>query len=707
MKAKEKLAIMVLAFCTSQAFADTTENRTQAPDQDTLTIVGNWLDNDNTEEMLLNHPGARTIITEKNFRERGTETVADALRSVPGVQVRDNNGTGGSDVSLNIGLRGLTTRLSPRATILMDGIPLSVAPYGQPQLSMAPLSMGNIASIDIMRGAGAVRYGPQNVGGIINFVTRPIPDKFTSGVNIQAESSRYGGPKTLTSAYIGGGANNGFGAEIMYSGLHGEGYRKTNNLVDIDDVILKTRWIISDTDQLLASFHYYNGKAGMPGGLTQAQYAEDPFQSTRPFDTFYGRRRDVSLKYKHQDGDKQFELLAYYTDSFRGSNIEQDGITAGKPGEFRLRSYPRNYSTYAIEPSYSQRFLIHGISNEITAGYRFLKEKADEKAYRSAWYENKQVLPVTNYFQHTHGGATAHAVYLDDTINFANWTLIPGVRYENITIHNINEFVNIQREKHYGEVLPSLSAMYHISDSWKLYANVGTSFGSIQYFQLTQGGSGDQTAPGLTAEKSRNYEMGTRYYGTSWHGDLTLFYIDFDNQLLLDGQNWTSLGATKHEGAELSLFYDLNGISNMLDGLSAYTTYTYTKAYSVYGTGADKDLPFYSRQTYTVGARYAKGNWTWNFDSYAQSKQYSPNLKGSNGYDLTPSLDGKYGTIPGYMVWNLRGEYDFGAQFANLKVAAGIKNIFDQIHFSRSSDNNFGKYVSQPRTFYLQTSVEF
>ena len=54
-------------------------------------------------------------------------------------------------------------------------MPLAVAPYGQPQLSFAPTSLSNIESIDVVRGGGAVRYGPQNVGGIINFSTRSIP----------------------------------------------------------------------------------------------------------------------------------------------------------------------------------------------------------------------------------------------------------------------------------------------------------------------------------------------------------------------------------------------------------------------------------------------------------------------------------------------------------------------------------------------------
>jgi len=81
-------------------------------------------------------------------------------------------------MALNFGIRGLNPRLATRSTLLMDGIPIPYAPYGQPQLSLGPISMGNMDAVDVVRGGGAVRYGPQNVGGIVNFVPRAIPEDF-------------------------------------------------------------------------------------------------------------------------------------------------------------------------------------------------------------------------------------------------------------------------------------------------------------------------------------------------------------------------------------------------------------------------------------------------------------------------------------------------------------------------------------------------
>src|SRR3546814_2407396 len=69
---------------------------------------------------------------------------------------------------------------------------------------MAPISAGNLDSIDVVRGAGSVRYGPQNVGGVINFVTRAVPEKATGEIGTTLETSQRGGWKHIDTAFLGG-----------------------------------------------------------------------------------------------------------------------------------------------------------------------------------------------------------------------------------------------------------------------------------------------------------------------------------------------------------------------------------------------------------------------------------------------------------------------------------------------------------------------
>lgn len=687
-----------------------------------VKVVGDWL-GDADQTVVQNHPGARTVVRRQEMVEQGTMNVRDALRGIPGVQVQDSNGTGGSDLSLNVGVRGLTSRLSPRSTVLIDGVPAAFAPYGQPQLSMAPISSGNLDSIDVVRGAGSVRYGPQNVGGVINFVTRAIPEKATAELGTTLETSRYGGWKHTESAFVGGTADNGIGVALLYSGVNGNGYRRSNNDNDIDDVLLKTHWAPTDSDEFWLNFHYYDGRADMPGGLTQAQFDRDPYQSVRDYDYFSGRRKDVSFKWQRQlDEATQFEVLTYYTDSFRGSAIAaRDQRT--------LSSFPRNYTTFGIEPRVSRVFFTGPVTQEVSVGYRYLKETMREQASRLALIDNVPTVTPTSdghVYQDRTGGTEASAYYIDDKIDVGNWTITPGIRFEHINTDwrdrpvldtNNRPVPEKNRSITSNEPLPALSVMYHMSEAWKLFANYETSFGSLQYFQLGQGGSGDNTANGLEPEKAKTYEIGTRYDDGHFAGELTAFYIDFDDELqyISNDVGWTNLGATKHQGIEASVRYDLAGLDPRLDGLSANAGFTYTRAtYEGEIPGfKGRDLPFYSRQVATAGLRYQINRWTWNLDAYAQSKQRAPgtgvNADGSftGNYITQPSADGQYGNIPGYVTWHARGGYDFGPQLSNLKLAAGVKNIFDKQYYTRSSDNNAGLYVGEPRTFYVQASVGF
>ncbi|HEF4761233.1 TPA: TonB-dependent siderophore receptor [Pseudomonas putida] len=688
-----------------------------------IKVVGDWLDNADAE-LVQNHPGARTVIRREAMVEQGAMNVGDVLKRVPGVQVQDANGTGGSDISLNVGVRGLTSRLSPRSTVLIDGIPAAFAPYGQPQLSMAPISSGNLDSIDVVRGAGSVRYGPQNVGGVINFVTRAIPEKASAEIGTTLETSQHGGWKHIDTAFMGGTADNGMGVALLYSGVNGNGYRERNNGNDIDDVILKTHWAPTDVDDFSLNFHYYDASADMPGGLTQAQYDEDPFQSDRNNDNFSGRRKDVSFKWIRQLDDRtQAEVLTYYTDSFRGSNIAaRDQKTLG--------SFPRTYYTYGIEPRVSRVFDVGPTTQEVSVGYRYLKEGMHEQASRLGLNSaNEPVVTKTSdghVYQDRTGGTEAHAAYIDNKIDVGNWTITPGVRFEHIQTEWHDRPVldtagkpvpEKRRSIESNEPLPALSVMYHMSEAWKLFANFETSFGALQYFQLGQGGVGNETANGLEPEKAKTYEIGTRYNDGVWGGEVTLFYIDFDKELqyISNDAGWTNLGATTHRGIETSVHYDMAALDPRLEGLTANAGYTYTRA--VYeGDIPDfkgRDLPFYSRQVATAGLRYDIDRWTYNVDAFAQSKQRSPgvavNADGSfsNNYITEGTADGQFGDIPGYVTWNVRGGYDFGPQVSNLKVGAGVKNIFDKQYFTRSSDNNSGMYVGAPRTFFVQASVGF
>ncbi|PRW72593.1 hypothetical protein, partial [Pseudomonas fluorescens] len=76
------------------------------------------------------------------------------------------------------------------------------AQYGYPQLSMAQISACNLESIDVLCGAGSVRYGLQNIGGMIHFVNRAIPQNFSGEVDATLQTTAHGGWKNVESAFM-------------------------------------------------------------------------------------------------------------------------------------------------------------------------------------------------------------------------------------------------------------------------------------------------------------------------------------------------------------------------------------------------------------------------------------------------------------------------------------------------------------------------
>ena len=658
------------------------------------TVVGDWL-GEAAQTDVFEHPGARDVIRREDFERQGATSARDVLNRIPGVNAPENNGTGSHDMAMNFGIRGLNPRLATRSTVLMDGIPVPFAPYGQPQLSFAPVSMGNMDAVDVVRGGGAVRYGPQNVGGIVNFVTRAIPDAPTVKAGFQTQtspSSSHDGFKTTGNVLAGGTADNGLGGALLYSGTRGGDWREHSD-TRIDDLILKGNYSIDDANSVHAMAQYYEGEADMPGGLSTAAYKADPYQSTRPNDKFWGRRTLVNVGYRYQQERREFTVNSFFTKTLRSGYLDQ--------GTF-LSLSPREYWVRGIETRFSQGFDLGNTTHEVGVGYRYINEAGHELRYRTPIAANQ--LPTTNSRndRDTRGETEAHAFFIDDKIDIGKWTFTPGIRYEMIEQQQTNLLTHVKYKGDYNTALPALNVLYHVNDSWNLYANTEGSFGSVQYSQMPNRVSGGEVKP----EKARTWELGTRYDNGNLRAEIGAFLINFNNQYDSNQTTDTVIarGKTRHQGIEASVNYALEGVSPILSGFDVYATYAYVDA-TIREEGPNKGnrVPFSSKNKGTLGIGYTQGPWKANLDSSYQTDQFADNAN-----TRAESADGSTGKIPGYMVFSSRVGYDFGPQLADLNVAVGVKNILNHEYFTRSfDDNNKGKYVGEPRTVYLQTSVAF
>ena len=656
---------------------------------ETVQVTGNWLGSG--QKSVKTFGGARTVVKREEIQDSGASSISDVLRAVPGVQVTDNSSSGGSAISLNIGVRGLDGRFSPRSTVLLDGVPLAVAPYGQPQLSFAPVSLANIDSIDVVRGGGAVRYGPQNVGGIINFKTRAIPDSEVAG-EATVRVNKYDGGNTSTqySAFVGGRIDGGLGVALLYAGIDGNGYRQRSS-DKVNDVALKFSYPLSAGAEIYAKLSYYDAHAAIPGGLTAAQYAANTQAAFRTHDGWSGQRNGYDIGYINTLSDsREVEVRTYYNQSQRESllaNAQDASLTS-------LSAQPREYTVLGVEPRLTQRLVLGSARNDITVGYRYLRERSSEYSATI-----KAADGATSVTRSSRADTDAHAVYIDDQIAFSQWRITPGVRYEHIDLERTNQLTGFVAEDKNSKALPSLNVAYLLNRDLTVFGNYTTSFGSIQHLQLNLQASTDSLQP----ETARTTELGARYAGRQWQLEATLFNLDFSNQIVFVNTAplfYKNLGKTLHRGIESRAEYSFDQRS-MLAGLNAYATYAYTKAEQRQGANAGKDVPFYSRNVNTEGLRYKLGGWRFDVNTTYQSRQYADDVNTE-----IENAAGSIGAIAGYRLWNANVTWTIPGQ-PRWELQAGVNNLTNKATFSRTTDTNLGKLPGASRMVFAQVRTGF
>jgi Fe(3+) dicitrate transport protein len=160
------------------ALAQETEN-SQSTWLEVVQIIG-------TRDEARNIAGSGALIDEDQIRIEAATDINQLLKTIPGTYVREEDGLG---LRPNIGIRAAGSERSGKVTLLEDGVMIAPAPYSNPAAYYFPTTM-RMSSVEVLKGAPLLRYGPQTTGGVINLISTPIPDS-RSG-NIMAVVGEHG-----------------------------------------------------------------------------------------------------------------------------------------------------------------------------------------------------------------------------------------------------------------------------------------------------------------------------------------------------------------------------------------------------------------------------------------------------------------------------------------------------------------------------------
>ncbi|MCK4304043.1 MAG: TonB-dependent receptor [Candidatus Eisenbacteria sp.] len=105
------------------------------------------------------------IITAEDIRRSGATNLADVLRSVPGIDVRESDA--GQHV---VGVRGFCD--TGHVLVTLDGNNVFMYHANHIFLDWAPFDLEEIDHIEIIKGPGAIFYGGNAFSGVINIITK-------------------------------------------------------------------------------------------------------------------------------------------------------------------------------------------------------------------------------------------------------------------------------------------------------------------------------------------------------------------------------------------------------------------------------------------------------------------------------------------------------------------------------------------------------
>lgn len=459
------------------------------------------------------------ILTSQEMKLQGMTTVAQALDSLPGINI---NRQGGLGTTSSLFMQGFSNKYT---LVLVDGVRYS-DPTNTSGSDISHLLLSDIERIEVIKGPQSGVWGADAAAGVVNIITKKAKPGIHASVGVEAGSYQY---KNAT-------------ASLSY---------KTHTY----DALLSVLRTTQDgfTAQALK-------------GEDLDQYEDDPYRNTTiDVKAGYWLNSDNRIEFGYND----VNALAYY-DSF-GANSDGRNDHKGRSGYLRYKLYAGKHH---IETTISQSYF-HNKQLDATFGINdsvgktpsieikdTLKYAKDSTMVFGGNYEKRDISYTQVGSLEESRDETSRALFINNTNRFENIIFSQSLRYD-----NFSDFDN--------KVTGKLGVKYLFSDDINLYANYGTGYKAPNIMDMINiwGTSNFDLKP----EKIKGYNIGLDYYGLnvnffdnkiedmiSWETDKNIniegtsrlkgFEISYQKLLfekLLIGTNYTYIDAKDADGKKL------------------------------------------------------------------------------------------------------------------------------------------------------------
>lgn len=477
------------------------------------------------------------------------------LQQVPGVYVRGEDGLG---LRPNLGIRGANPDRSKKLTLMEDGILIGPAPYSAPAAYYFPL-ITRMTQVRVVKGPAAIAYGPQTVGGAIDFISRPIPVGTHGAVDVAAGQFGY----DKAHVWFGSGDERlGFLVEGVR--IHNTGFTELPNGADTgstrNDWMVKTAYTLDPDAKTKHRFQLKLSYADEVSnetylGQSDADFRENPYRRypASMLDQMKNHRTGVVVTHTMEGPHSEYTIKTsvYRFDYQRTWNkFNRMGAASGadilaNPDDPQYAGYYRVMrgqidsgspaDLVYVGPN-NRTFVNNGIQSVLTTTTKTGPvEHAFEMGVR--WY-NDQIRRIHTESAYLMQGGTlvsaeqpilttadnrasshAFAVHLTDAITWKSLTITPGARVEVIASRNEDYLTNKDDERIVAAVMPGIGAFYEIVNGFGALAGVYRGFSPPSPGSLAR----------VSPEYSVNYEAGVRYAKNRTRAELIGFFNDYSN----------------------------------------------------------------------------------------------------------------------------------------------------------------------------------
>jgi iron complex outermembrane recepter protein len=513
-------------------------------------------------------PVAISKVSQVLINDTKPVVIAELINKVPGVVMLNyNNEQHAMSIRQPMGT-------SAYFLYMEDGLP--VRPMGIfNHNALIEMNVFGISSIEVIKGPASSLYGPEAVGGAVNFITHRPTAVPTAKIGVQGDEWGY------KRFQYGGGGMIGEKVGVYISGFEARQNSAWQTYSDYDKSSVSARldYLLSKRTKLSAAFSGNKYYSDMAGSVDSLAFYNRQYSSTTDFTYREVHSQRTRFSVSHQWNDRNETLL---TLAYRDNYIEQNPNYAIRwTGGSTTATGERNRNTFYSRVGLLQHSLkFNFLDAKLLTGGSFDYSPTNYWAYKidlaaQLRPDGKSVEKYRIVQEQPEQSLSSYEADLKNYSLYSQFEVSPherlkftlGLRYDKMAFDYVNHLDETSGNKSFEQVTPKIGATFDLLNDKGLYINYSQGFsppGLTSIFRKRLGTSGSNPEYYYNLEPARfnNFEIGGwgAFLENKLYVDVAVYQMIGQKELLNIRQpdnstDYQSAGKTLHRGIEYGLTF--------------------------------------------------------------------------------------------------------------------------------------------------------